>query len=188
LGLIVACLAATLLASPKAAAGAWSKFDFDILGWLTFVFGCATRCWSAMYRTDDQRRQLAMYGPYSICRHPVQWGNLLLCISLACFLGSLTCLFVFAAAAIGYSSLTIPAEEQKLRDRFGDQYDRYCQRVPRLWLRVRSFDTPENILLDIGSLTHELRHAAIWMWLPVLGKAAAYCRAVAWWPHLFRLP
>jgi len=129
-----------------------------------------------------------MHGPYSICRNPLQLGNLLFCVSLACFLGSLTCSLGFAIAAIVYFSLTIRAEEQKLRDRFGEQYDRYCQRVSRLWPRLRLFGTPENILLDIGSLTHELRLAAIWMWLPVLGKAAAYCRAAAWWPHLFGLP
>jgi protein-S-isoprenylcysteine O-methyltransferase Ste14 len=188
LGLIVTCFVLTLLSSPLVSVGTWNEFDVDMFGWLIFVCGAAMRWWSALYRTVGQPPQLAMSGPYSVCRHPTQLGNLLFCISLACFLSSLTCLLGFAVAAIGYLSLTIPAEEQKLREVFGEQYDRYCQSVPRLWPRLRLFQTPENIGLDIGTLAHELRRTAVWMWLPVLGKAAAQCRAEIWWPHLFGLP
>lgn len=188
LGLIVACLALTLLSSPLVSVGTWNEFDVDMFGWLVFVLGAAMRWWSALYRTEAQPPQLATTGPYSLCRHPTQLGNLLFCVSLACFLSSITCLLGFAVAAIGYFSLTIPAEERKLRDLFGEQYDGYCRSVPRFWPRLRLFQTPENILLDIGTLSHELRRTAVWMWLPVLGKAAAQCRAETWWPHLFGLP
>ena len=91
-------------------------------------------------------------------------------------------------AAIGCFSLTIPAEERRLRETFGDQYDQYCRTVPRLWPRLRLFQTPENIVLDIGTLAPELRRMAVWMWLPVIGKVAAQCRAELWWPHLFGMP
>jgi steroid 5-alpha reductase family enzyme len=168
--------------------GTWNEFDVDLFGWLFFVLGAAMRWWSALYRTESQPTQLATSGPYSICRHPAQLGNLLFCVALACFLSSLTCLLGFAVAAIGYFSLTIPAEERKLRDLFGEAYDQYCQTVPRLWPRVRLFQTPENILLDIDTLTRELRRTAVWMWLPVLGKVAAQCRAELWWPHVFGMP
>ena len=187
-GLIVACLALALLSSPLVSVGSWNEFDVDMLGWLLFVGGAAMRWWSALYRTVELPPQLATTGPYSICRHPTQLGNLLFCVSLACFLSSLTCLLGFGIAAIGYFSLTIPAEERRLRNVFGEQYDHYCQSVPRLWPRLRSFQTPPEFLLDVGTLLPELRRTALWIWLPVLGKAAAQCRAEMWWPHLFGLP
>lgn len=188
MGLIVVCLALTLLSSPLVSVGTWNEFDVDMFGWLFFVCGAAMRWWSAFYRTETQPQPLATAGPYSICRHPAQLGNLFFCVSLACFLSSLTCLFGFAVAAIGCFSLTIPAEERRLRETFGEQYDQYCRTVPRLWPRLRLFQTPENIVLDIGTLAHELRRMAVWMWLPVIGKAAAQCRAELWWPHLFGMP
>jgi len=188
LGLIITCLALTLLSSPLVSVGTWNEFDVDTFGWLFFVCGAAMRWWSAFYRTEVPWPELAESGPYSMSRHPTQLGNLLFCVSLACFLSSLTCLVGFAVAAIGYFSLTIPAEERKLRDIFGEQYDRYCRSVPRFWPRLRLFKTPEDIDIDVGTLVHELRRTAVWMWLPVLGKAAAQCRAEVWWPHLFGMP
>lgn len=188
LGLIAICFALALLSSPLISLGTWNEFDLDVLGWLLFVLGAAIRWWSALYRSEGPSADLATTGPYSICRHPGRLGNLLFCASLACFLSSMTCLFGFAAAAIGYFLLTIPAEERRLREVFGERYDRYCRIVPRLWPRLRCFHTPENFLLDIGTLAPELRRTAIWMWLPALGKLAAQCRAETWWPHLFGLP
>lgn len=188
LGLVVTSISLALLSSPLVSVGTWNEFDVDMLGWLIFVCGAGIRWWSAFYRSEGPWPELATSGPYSICRHPTQLGNLLFCVSLACFLSSLTCLIGFSLAGIGYSSLAIPAEERKLRDIFGDQYDRYCQSVPRLWPRLRLFHTPENIELHVGTLLCELRRTALWMWLPAIGKAAAQCRAEAWWPHFFGLP
>jgi protein-S-isoprenylcysteine O-methyltransferase Ste14 len=188
LGLIVVCLALTLLSSPLVSVGTWNEFDVDMFGWLIFVLGAAVRWWSAFYRNESQQSRLATFGPYSMCRHPTLLGNWLFCVSLACFLSSLTSLLGFGVAAIGYFAITIPAEERKLREQFGEQYDQYCQRVPRFWPRIRLFQTPENIDIDIGTLAHELRRTALWMWLPVLGKVAAQCRAESWWPHIFGLP
>ncbi len=187
LGLIVVSLALTLLSSPLVSMGTWNEFDVDMFGWLIFVLGAGMRWWSAFYRRDGVPL-LATAGPYSICRHPVQLGNLLFCVSLACFLSSLTCLVGFAIAATCYFLLTIPAEERRMRQQFGEQYEQYCRSVPRFWPRFRLFQTPENIELDMTTLAVELRRMAVWMWLPVIGKAAAQCRAELWWPHFFGLP
>jgi len=207
LGLILATLALTFLSSPLVSMGTWNEFNFDMLGWLIFVLGGAMRWWSAFYRIEGTSPILAVSGPYSICRHPAQWGNLLFCISMACFLSSLTCLLGFVVAATVFFWLAIPAEERRLRETFGEQYDRYATAVPGLWPRFRLFRTPENIDIEKamedarlrlqaqllrdafhGTLSHELRRMAVWMWLPAIGKAAALCRAEIWWPHLVGLP
>ncbi|HEX3997568.1 MAG TPA: isoprenylcysteine carboxylmethyltransferase family protein [Pirellulales bacterium] len=184
LGLVVASLALTLFSSPLVSMGSWNEFKVDMVGWLIFVLGGAMRWWTALYRMEGNPPQLAVRGPYSICRHPLQLGTLLFCISLACFLGSVTCLVGFAVAATVYFSLAIPAEERKLREKFGMQYERYCQVVPMLWPRFRLFQTPENIHIDVSSLAHELRRMAIWMWLPAIARAAAQCHSEGWWPHV----
>jgi protein-S-isoprenylcysteine O-methyltransferase Ste14 len=186
--LVAVSLAVALLSSPVVSTGSWKEFDIDMLAWLAFVVGAGIRWWSAFYRIETPGAPLATSGPYSICRHPVRWGNLFLGFSLACFLCSLTCAVGFLIAAIGYFSLSIAAEERKLRERFGEEYERYSSAVPRFWPRIWLFRTPENIDIDIATLARELRQMAIWVWLPAIGKAAVQCRAAAWWPHFFGLP
>jgi protein-S-isoprenylcysteine O-methyltransferase Ste14 len=75
--------------------------------------------------------QLVQGGLYAYCRNPLYVGNawILLGVGLASnswlFLGVALPFFAFAYWAI------IAAEENYLRQKFGLQFDEYCQRVPR---------------------------------------------------------
>ena len=100
-----------------------------MVGWLVFVAGTAMRWWSTLYLASGEPGKMVTAGPYSICRNPLSLANLLLGISLVCFLGSLTFLMGFALAAIGYLSLAVPAEERRLHGLFGDAYDAYRRQV-----------------------------------------------------------
>lgn len=146
----------------------WTDFNVETFGWLVFVFAGAVRWWSALYRSE-QVAEPARSGPYSVCRNPLQWANLLFCVSLAFFLASVTCALVLAVVATAYFLVSAPVEERKLRAQFGVQYDRYCRAVPRFWPRPWLFRTPENLRIEIGPLMDELRRTAIWMWLPAIG-------------------
>lgn len=75
--------------------------------------------------------QLVQGGVYAYCRNPLYVGNasILLGVGLASnswlFLSVALPFFAFAYCAI------IAAEENFLRQKFGRQFDEYCQRVPR---------------------------------------------------------
>jgi protein-S-isoprenylcysteine O-methyltransferase Ste14 len=185
---LLLALALALVSAPIVPPGSWLQFDLDSLGWLSFAMGASFRWWGALYVAGSPRGALVTSGPFSICRNPMQIGNLLLGSSLVLFVGSATFAAGFVLAAIAYLSIAVGAEQRQLARRFGSEYRQYCGQVPRLWIRPGLFRSQETLFVSAHELGHELRLATIWMWLPVIGKTLAQLRAETWWPHLIRLP
>ena len=173
-------LGLTLVSSPTVTCGSWVQFTLNSLAWLSFVAGASFRWWSAIYLAGSARGALVTRGPFSICRHPIQVGNLLLGLSLVLFVGSVTFALGFALAAAAYLTLALRAEEQWLGQRYGRGFREYCQRVPKLVIRPMQFQSPETIFVSAAELVRELRCAVVWMWLPVIGQTLAQLRAESW--------
>lgn len=76
-------------------------------------------------------QKLIVKGPYSICRHPMWLGSVLLYFGTGIFLASLIVAFYGALATLiaGYF-FVIYIEEPVLVARFGDAYKEYQKRVP----------------------------------------------------------
>jgi protein-S-isoprenylcysteine O-methyltransferase Ste14 len=184
----IAAFAVMLVSPPIVPSGSWAQFDLDSLAWLSFIAGAVFRWWGAIYLASSARGVLVTAGPFSICRHPIHLGNLLLGLSLVMFVGSATLALGFALAAAAYLMIVLRAEERWLEQRYGGRFREYCRRVPPLVIRPARFQSPETIFVSARDLVLELRRAAFWMWLPVIGKTLAQFRAETWWPHLLRLP
>ncbi|MDR2215488.1 MAG: isoprenylcysteine carboxylmethyltransferase family protein [Nevskiaceae bacterium] len=111
------------------------------LGFVIALLGQAVRIVTIGYeyiiRGGRDRRvyaeNLVTEGVYSVSRNPMYVGNLLILLGLTVSSDSWTCvaiavpLFVFVYIAI------VAAEENFLRGKFGDAFNRYCADVPR-WL------------------------------------------------------
>ena len=80
-------------------------------------------------------RNLVVGGVFSHCRNPLYLGNLLGILAMMVIHHG----FWMYAIGVPYFTLAyasiIAEEERYLRERFGSEYDEYCRRVPRLWLR-----------------------------------------------------
>jgi protein-S-isoprenylcysteine O-methyltransferase Ste14 len=72
-------------------------------------------------------------GIYRWSRNPMYLGLLVLLLGWAIRLGSLTPFLIPPLFALLLQQVQIAPEERLLRARFGDDYERYCQRVGR-WL------------------------------------------------------
>jgi hypothetical protein len=79
---------------------------------------------------------LVVGGVFAHGRNPLYLGNIL-CIIGMMLIHNGTWMYVVGLPyfAIAYGSI-IDEEERYLRGRFGAEYDDYCRRVPRLWLRL----------------------------------------------------
>jgi protein-S-isoprenylcysteine O-methyltransferase Ste14 len=71
-------------------------------------------------------------GIYARIRHPRYLEILLALVFYALFTNYLAS-YVILAASVPTLLAIIYVEERELRDRFGDEYVRYCARVPRFW-------------------------------------------------------
>ncbi len=180
--------ALALLSAPNFGTGTWGKFQFDLVGWIFFVAGAVMRWWATLYIGGRKTTTVVADGPYSICRNPLYLGTFFLGVSTAMFLESITFAVGFAIAAVYYLGITVPAEERKLQAQFGEEFVRYCQRVPRFIPRLSSFHTPPTIEVRVQGLMAEVWRASRWVWIPVLAQLIEHLRGEAWWPRLLHLP
>ena len=112
-------------------------------GWLLIAFGVALyfMCafWGFAMRGKgtplplDPPKKLVVEGPYRVVRNPMYWAVASVMLGEAAVFHSL----LLAEWAIGFFLGTclfvLFVEEPSLRRKFGEEYEAYCQRVPR-WL------------------------------------------------------
>lgn len=120
------------------------------------------RAWGLSYISGSKNRRLITSGPYSLCRNPLYFSNLLGAVGLALCTETITITLVVIAVFVLYYPRVIDKEEKRLRELFGEEFETYCQRVPRLFPRFKGFTEDENVLisarafrrgvLDLGAL------------------------------------
>jgi hypothetical protein len=152
------------------------------------MIGAAVRWWATLYIGGKKYNSVVTEGPYSICRNPLYLGTFLMLMGFSLYLESLTFAAGCLLAAIFYMSVTVSAEEAKLRAKFGQPFVDYCQAVPRFWPRFRLFHSPAEITVSVRGLWSEAYRAARWMWLPLVGEVLAQCRTETWFPRWFHMP
>jgi len=106
-----------------------------MVGGAVAAAGVAIRAYAAGHL--NKNRKLAMSGPYACTRNPLYLGSSLIGAGFAVAGGrwilALACLILFA----GIYWPVIRREEEYLRHEFGEDYDRYSQRVPLFLPRFR---------------------------------------------------
>jgi protein-S-isoprenylcysteine O-methyltransferase Ste14 len=103
---------------------------FATVGVAFIVVGQLWRIWSAGCIQKDN--VLATEGPFAWSRNPLYFGSFLIAIGYALLTGLWQALLLVPMAFAVVYLQTIGMEEKKLRALFGESFERYCQRVPRL--------------------------------------------------------
>jgi protein-S-isoprenylcysteine O-methyltransferase Ste14 len=124
-------------------------WDHDLVVWPTalclVVTGVALRAWSACYNRYGQvqrsRRALAVSGPYALMRNPLYAGNALI-VASGVMASELVWLVPIATlwALLVYSQ-AVRHEEERLQERYGEEFARYRGQVHRWLPRVNRFRT-----------------------------------------------
>ena len=184
---LLTCLSIGLLSTPWVEEGSWLALSFNTAGWMCFLAGVGMRLWATLYIGGRKGKTVIDEGPYSLCRNPLYIGTFLAIFAQVLFLKSGIFAAGLAIPMLIYAFGVIPAEEDYLTRKYGDDYLRYRERVPR-WLPVGKFNSPPVIELSLNGLHAECLRIAGWIWMPLLVLALAAMRMQPWWPHLFNLP
>ena len=169
---------------PESAAG----IVCSLAGYLLFAGGVAWRWWATVYIGGAKDREVITQGAYSVCRNPLYLGTLLIALSAACFMQSLSLAVMIAVVSLYYLGVTIANEEERLALRMGQPYLAYKARVPRLWPRLSLYESKETVTVEIGGLKAEAIRALRYGWLPLACQGLMLVRDNAWWPVVFPLP
>ena len=142
----------------------WAEQLTDVLGFGTLIAGSLLRLWAVSHGGNEARlhRPQALEpvttGPYARMRQPLYVANLLIGAGMI-FLSDA---FIFATLLLAlfawHHSVIIPAEEEFLKEKFGERFVAYCDSVPKyfpLTMSIRGFSFgshfPAAELITLGS-------------------------------------
>jgi len=97
-------------------------------------FYLLAQAWPVLYSAQRQNR-LAISGPYALIRHPQYVAFALIMLGFLLQWPTLLTLLMFPVLLVMYRRLAI-AEEQEMKTRFGDEYERYAVNTPRFLPRL----------------------------------------------------
>lgn len=168
--LVLAFLAALSFVFPPSTAGQLDTWE--LAGMLIAVAGLVLRAWTVGHAPagtsgrgtrKPEADSLSTEGVYSVVRHPLYLGNLLIWAGVATTTGSLAAVAVTVLVFWIYNERIMLAEERFLHERFGSVFTRWAERTPallpalRLWRPHRlSF----SLLFALGR-----DHAAFYAWV-----------------------
>ena len=99
---------------------------------------------SGRNRSQQVASRLNTKGWYSMVRHPLYFGNFLIWIGLAFFLGNWYLIIIFCLLFWLYYERIMFAEEQFLERKFGSYYLSWAENVPAFFPKYKKFQASEN--------------------------------------------
>ena len=115
----------------------WMDAFSDTAGIGGLIAGALLRLWALSHggRCSRLRRaktpKLITTGPYSYIRHPIYVGNLLIGLGMIFLSEAFPLTLLLLAFVALHHCVIIRAEEEFLKEKLGEGFARYCERVPR---------------------------------------------------------
>ncbi len=132
-GALLLQIVGALLLVVSVAVGAWACLK---MGWARLLFAGALFPPDAGAEENNVPQRLVLEGPYRYVRNPLYDTDFALILGTG-LLARSWFLILLAALYAAQLALQLPLEERELRVRFGRQYRRYCELVPRFIPRRR---------------------------------------------------
>lgn len=107
-----------------------------------FVAGFAPKDTSGRNTKQQKASALNATGIYSICRNPLYLGNFFMWISPVILVGNWLFVLCFALFFWLYFERIAYAEEVFLREKFGEEFVRYCEKTPAFLPRFSLYQRP----------------------------------------------
>ena len=146
------------------------------------------RCWCMLYLGGHKGSSLISQGPYSISRNPLYLFSLCAVTGMGALSGSLLLGPVLALFVYAVFNNVIDEEQVLLHKVFGQDYQAYCQRVPRLVPRLSLWNSPTELKISLTGLARTLRDALPYFLIWPVFALTQWLQINGWVPVLLRLP
>ncbi len=131
------------------------------------MVGLATvgRLWCNLYICGYKSGTLITSGPYSMCRNPLYFFSLVGAIGLGLTTETLSIPLLFLVVFSIYYPFVIRAEEKRLSQIHGAEFQRYCKEVPSFLPSLRRFYEPDEYVVKAKIFRRSLLDAMFFVWL-----------------------
>jgi protein-S-isoprenylcysteine O-methyltransferase Ste14 len=90
------------------------------------------RLWCTLYIGGRKSAEIVASGPYSVVRNPLYVFSAIGAVGAGAQTGSAVIALVFGVVTVIAFTVVARREEKHLRGKFGEAFDAYCARVPRM--------------------------------------------------------
>ncbi|MBC8471864.1 MAG: isoprenylcysteine carboxylmethyltransferase family protein [Planctomycetes bacterium] len=142
------------------------KSDIFFLFGIVLV-GVATvgRLWCLLYISGYKTNTLIRWGPYSLCRNPLYFFSLLGGVGVGLASETLMLPGIILIGFALYYPLVIRAEERKLHNFHGKDFEDYMNITPRFFPEFRAFREPQEYTVKPKAFRKGLFDALWFVWL-----------------------
>jgi len=155
------------------------ELSFSI-GVLLVAVGFAGRIWVSTYQAGYKNKRLITVGPYSLCRNPMYFCNLLGGVGACLTTDTITAPVLFVAGYVYHYRRVIRDEESRLRRHHGAAFDAYRAQTSALFPSFKRFSEPAEYLVRTQDLSEKIP-LALW---PIAAVAAIHFGAALHAHHL----
>lgn len=140
----------------------------EYLGFGLLIVATLGRIWSAAYLSGRKSQELCVTGPYSISRNPLYFFSMLGAVGVTALAESVVLILVVFCLFQLFYAFVIRHEERRLRAIFGQEFENYCRRVPRLvpwpWL----YRDEETIVMYTRPFRRVVIDTSVFLWIFLL--------------------
>jgi len=131
------------------------------------LVGVATigRLWCLLYISGYKTNTLIQCGPYSVCRNPLYFFSCLGGVGVGLASETLILPGIILVGFALYYPLLIRAEERKLHNLYGKEFEDYVNVTPRFFPLFRAFKEPNEYTLRPRAFRKGLFDALWFVWL-----------------------
>ncbi len=165
--------------------GFWDT-TWEVVSFLILTIAALGRVWTSAYISGRKTHELVTDGPYSLTRNPLYFFSLLAYLGAGLAFEKLTVALAFVVVFWLSHWPTILAEESKLRNKFGDEYDDYARSVPRFWPRIGRMKLPDTVTFSPVIFNRSVLHCGFIMLAYVLAHLIEYAQNAGVVPILLR--
>jgi protein-S-isoprenylcysteine O-methyltransferase Ste14 len=148
----------------------WEKIL--IISDIFFLFGIALvgvatvgRLWCLLYISGYKTDTLIRWGPYSLCRNPLYFFSLLGGVGVGLSSETLMLPGIILIGFALYYPLVIRAEERKLHNFHGKDFEDYMRATPRFFPVFRAFIEPQEYTVKPKAFRKGLFDALWFVWM-----------------------
>ncbi|HEX9647796.1 MAG TPA: isoprenylcysteine carboxylmethyltransferase family protein [Alphaproteobacteria bacterium] len=158
---------------------------FELAGYALIAACVLGRLYTTAFLGGFKNRQLIDCGPFSVMRNPLYFFSLLGVTGAALMSNHPLVMIGLPAAFLAILMRQIRREERFLATRFGDDYRRYVETVPRLWPRLAGYRAPDSIAVSTRVLASAVADA-VWWFVPLpLIELIEYAQQQGYLPIVF---
>jgi protein-S-isoprenylcysteine O-methyltransferase Ste14 len=140
-------------------------FSLFFVGIILVGIASLGRMWCSLYIAGYKDDKLVTEGPYSICRNPLYFFSLIGVLGIGCATKTFTFPIVFMLLFALYYPFVIKGEERRLKQLFGEAFEKYTKEISIFFPRLYTFSEPKTYVVK-PSVYREHIFSALWfIWI-----------------------